>query len=175
MMKDAMRGETHYVGARQPFALVLLANGAGDALLLDAEVERALVLAKGGQPCRWSIDETARPPAVRWDADFRLTGSAELELRDEQGALVGTVAVDPDRFAAAMDEALGDTLLGDATFRQLFLGEGCEPITETLAVELVAAGHTHEQVEQARSAGAMYCRPRDTFLHSGFTSDDEAQ
>lgn len=49
--------------------------------------------------------------------------------------------------------------------RRVFMLEGCEPITPQLAEELTRPGRWDAYaVEEARELGAVYCRPRDSFL-----------
>lgn len=49
-------------------------------------------------------------------------------------------------------------------FRQLFGGEGVEPITESLIRELVSRGKSESDVRAFARLGFQYSRPRDSFL-----------
>jgi len=50
------------------------------------------------------------------------------------------------------------------TVRQIFGGEGQEPLTDALIDELVAEGMPRHDLQYARSQGAVYCRPRSSLV-----------
>src|SRR5262249_44859030 len=70
-------------------------------------------------------------------------------------------------------EQLADPYRFTPDVRQLFLGEGLEPITDTLIDELVAAGWTRERLIEARDLGHSYSRPRNSLITQIMSSDDE--
>jgi len=49
-------------------------------------------------------------------------------------------------------------------FRQIFMGEDCEPITAKLFVELLKKGITEKDLKFFITEGFNYCRPRNSFL-----------
>lgn len=52
----------------------------------------------------------------------------------------------------------------DADIRQIFLGEGSEPLTDELIDELVSGGWEREGIEYARDNGGAYSRPRHSLI-----------
>ena len=54
--------------------------------------------------------------------------------------------------------------VADKDFRQIFLGEDCEPIGARLFVELLKSGVDENELKFFVSHGFQYCRPRNSFL-----------
>jgi hypothetical protein len=48
--------------------------------------------------------------------------------------------------------------------RQIFFGEGTEPITDELIKELVEKGFPRNDLLYLKNEGAMYSRPRNSFI-----------
>jgi len=52
----------------------------------------------------------------------------------------------------------------DPEIRQIFLCEGCEPLTDVLIGELVARGWPKDDLNFARGARGVFCRQRNSIL-----------
>lgn len=52
----------------------------------------------------------------------------------------------------------------DLAFRQIFLSEGCEPITAKVVHEKLLQGMPEEDIQFLIDNDFVYCRPRDSFL-----------
>jgi len=50
-------------------------------------------------------------------------------------------------------------------FREVFLGEGAESITDDLIKELVNEGWNESELRSYQQEGAIYSRPRDSILY----------
>ena len=48
--------------------------------------------------------------------------------------------------------------------KQIFFGQDNEPITETLIAELTERGYKESDLKELQQMGAMYCRPRNSFV-----------
>ncbi len=50
-------------------------------------------------------------------------------------------------------------------FRELFLGDGAEPVTDELINELVDNGWSEVELRRYQQEGAIYSRPRNSMLY----------
>jgi hypothetical protein len=177
LVKDALKGETHYVFDHVPAPIVMLANGSMDSVALDPKSDQAVLLTSGGAVMPWKADATS----ISWSAKYRLSESG-LHVTPASGPEV-LVPVDRKR----LDECVAEALLpapevhvhdmddpdSQALFRQMFEGEGLEELTPDVAGELLANGWEQSDIDQAIAAGAMYSRPRKSLVYPGGSSEDD--
>ena len=177
LVKDALRGETHYVFDHVPAPIVMLANGSMDSVALDPKSDQAALLTSGGAELPWKADATS----ISWSARYRLSESG-LHVAPVGGTEV-LVPVDRKR----LDEVVAEALLpapdlhvhdmgepaSQELFRQMFEGEGLEDITPDVVKELLADGWEQSAIDQGIAAGAMFSRPRMSLLYPGGSSEDD--
>lgn len=177
LVKDALKGETHYVFDHVPAPIVMLSNGSKDAVALDPKSDQAVLLTSGGTEFAWKADATS----ITWSAKYRLSESG-LHVQPAGDTEV-LVAIDRKR----LDEVVAEAMLpapeihmhdmddpdSQALFRQMFKGEGMEELTPEVVKELLASGWEHSAIDEAIAAGAMYSRPRRSLVYPGGSSEDD--
>jgi hypothetical protein len=185
MTKDALRGETHYLAFFEPMPFVLLANGKHTGVLLASESTDCLLLAVDGEEVKWVIEGVGENTKVMWNATYVLQHGNLVATVKATGA-VHRIAVDEsllnDRIAESTEEYVDDG--GDLTvhdlgeldeqsmLRQIFLGEGLEPIDDANKAVLLAKGYSVEMINDAIAAGAQFSRPRQSMIYPVMNSDD---
>lgn len=166
--KDAIKGETHYVSYDNP-PMVFVADGQKNAFVLDAESNRAVVLAVEGNALEFEADDDS----LFWTAEYHIDGH-EIEFKSADGKVLSLPA-DAAKLAAAIadanEEPAGDvfrhdldTPEGQQFFDQVFGGEGLEAITPEAVQLLLAKGYEQSAIDEAVAAGAMFSRPRCSLL-----------
>lgn len=185
MTKDALRGETHYLAFFEPMPFVLLANGKHTGVLLASESTECLLLAVDGEEVKWVIEGVGDETKIMWNANYILQHGYLVATVKATGT-VHRISINEgllnDRIAESFDENVDDggelTVhdLGDpekqSMFRQIFMGEGLEPIDEANKAVLTAQGYSVEMINAAIAAGAQFSRPRQSMIYPMFFSDD---
>jgi hypothetical protein len=159
-MARAEKFDVKEVGPEAP-AYVLFSTTGGDAWLVNPPGKVAVCLCWQGERQVFSIDENNAGISVKWSAEYTTTKDFAFAVKSENPK-IGSRAI----FGypvAAIDE-IGNYFRFSPDVRQLFLGEGAEPLTDTLIHELVGKGWTRERLEQARRHGDVYSRPRNSLL-----------
>jgi hypothetical protein len=178
MTKDALRGETHYLTFFQPMPFVLLANGMHSGVLLASESTDCLLLAVDGEEVKWVIEGVGESTKVLWNATYVLQPGYLLATVKETG-VVHRISVDESLLNECITESTekygdegGDLTvhdLGDpdkqSMFRQIFMGEGLEPIGDANKAVLMAKGYSDEMINDAIAAGAQFSRPRQSMIY----------
>lgn len=185
MTKDALRGETHYLAFFEPMPFVLFANGKHTGVLLASESPDCLLLAVDGEEVKWVIEGVGENTKVVWNATYILQQGYLVATVKATGA-VHRITVDEgqlnDRITESTEEYMDDGVelsihdLGDpdkqSMFRQIFMGEGLEPIDDANKAVLMAKGYSVEMINDAIAAGAQFSRPRQSMIYPVMSSDD---
>ena len=150
--------------------LVLFSTEEGDAWVVHPVARKALCLCWRGKRQDFKIHEDRQGVAVMWDSDFRPAEDFGFAV-DSQNPKIGKQVIFGYPIEAI--ELVADPYRYTPEMRQIFLGEGLEPITDALIDELVQAGWTRERLIEARELGHSYSRPRNTILTQIMSSDDE--
>lgn len=178
MAKDALKGETHYLADVEPVPFVLFANGQQAAVLLSSESPDCLLLVAEGQEVNWAIEGEGEDTAVAWNATYilqpgcvvathKVTGVVH-KIPVDEGVLNNCIAESMDEYADDENDLTfhdPDDPDAQAMFRQLFLGEGLEPIDEANKVLLLSKGYSEEAINDAIAAGAQFSRPRTSMVY----------
>ena len=177
LVKDSLKGETHYVFEQLPTPIVRLANGARDSVVLDPKSDRAVLLLTNGSEHPWKGDAES----IEWTGRFRLSEDG-LHFTDANGKEV-VLAIDRKRLDEVIECALAPVPdvrfhdMGDpdsqAMFGHLFGGEGLESIGPEAVDLLLAKGFDQVAIDEGIAAGAMFSRPRVSMLYSPVSSDGE--
>lgn len=185
MTKDALKGETHYLAFFEPVPFVLLANGKQTGALIASESPDCLLLAIEGQEVKWAIEGEGEDTKFAWNATYTLETGC-LVVTDKVTGAVRRIPVDEgllhDRIAQSTkeyDDEKFDLTFHDpenpdaqAMFRQIFMGEGLEPIDDANKAILTAKGYSAEIINEAIAAGAQFSRPRQSMIYPILSSDD---
>ncbi len=156
IIKDALRGETHYVFESDP-AIVFVADR-GVALALDPLGEGATLLAREGQ----ELPYDATDDHLAWAASYRLTATG-LSLDGEvDGAL--QLTLDVAQLENAISSAKQDVADTRDELNRIF-GGGGEPLSPDLIDRLRIAGWRAEDLEDARTHGATYSPSTDSMIY----------
>lgn len=186
IQKDAIKGETHYIGEAWPLRFVVFANGVKDAALLDMTSRNALILAVSGQERAFSVNEEGHSPVIAWHGSFEVDGACVAITERATGAHV-RMTVDAELLYDAISRSTADEGDQDDESGDLFVhdydepvsgelldivvnGSGLVPITEDVAASLVASGYSRRQVAEAVAAGAKYSPARDSIFYPPETS-----
>ncbi len=185
MTKDALRGETHYLAFFAPVPFVLLANGRQTGVLIASESQDCLLLAVEGKEVKWVIEGEGEDTKIAWNATYALEPNC-LVATDKVTGAVHRIPIDEellkDRVAESTEELADenfDLTVHDANdpnaqamFRQIFMGEGSEPIDDANKAILMAKGYSEEMIIEAIAAGAQFSRPRQSMIYPIMSSDD---
>ncbi|MDP3351410.1 MULTISPECIES: hypothetical protein [unclassified Hydrogenophaga] len=179
IQKDAIKGETHYIGDPWPLRFVVFANGSKDAALLDITARQALILVEGGQEREFSINEDGPLPVIAWHGRFEVESDVVVITQDPTGASV-RMSVDPAALLDAIDRSSAregddeddglfvhdmDEPASGELLEMVLNGTGLVPITAEIAQSLVDSGYTSEQVAEATAAGAQYSPSRHSIFY----------
>jgi hypothetical protein len=168
IVKDALKGETHYVGLCDRAPRVVFSNGRGDAVLIDIESPVALPLVLGNVEQPRSVQDVGDALLISWTATYEMEADC-LKLTTPSGRF--TVAIDAVALAEAIEDAQAGDEGGDSDFDHVFGGVGLLEITDEVAAEMLSRGFSQASIDEARSSGAMYSRPRNSVLGPFISSE----
>jgi hypothetical protein len=153
-------------------SLVFFSTAEGDSWVVHPGARRALCLCWKGERQEFKIEEDNKGVAVPWNADYRPAEDYGFSV-DSQNPKIGKQVI----FGYPIEdiERIGDPFRYSPEVRQLFLGEGLEPLTDALIDELVAVGWAKERLIEARDQGMSYSRPRNSFITPLMSSEDEEE
>ncbi|HQR98229.1 MULTISPECIES: hypothetical protein [Comamonadaceae] len=185
MTKDALKGETHYLAFFEPVPSVLLANGKQTGALIASESPDCLILVVEGQEVKWAIEGEGEDTKIAWNATYTLETDC-LVATDKVTGAVHRIPIDEgllnDRIAQSTetyDDKDFDLTFHDpdnpdaqAMFRQIFMGEGLEPIDDANKAILMSKSYSEEMINEAIAAGAQFSRPRQSMIYPIMSSDD---
>lgn len=151
-----------------PSPLLLFSTERGDAWLLDPFKRYGLCLCWHSEAQPYSFRQSGRAMEIPWDTHYTTTEDYQFSIKSTNPK-VGTCIV--DGYPIDLIEEM-ERQKFSPDVRQIMLREGAEPITDELVEELVQRGWSRELVEQYRSQGMDYSRPRNTFLGPILTDED---
>ena len=175
IVKDALKGETHYIQAGLA-PIVWVADGNKNAFVLDATTDQAALLVLDGEEQAYA----ATTEAIQWDARYSVAG-AKIVLTQPVGRRVEFV-IDPDRLGDAIEVARDErssvhthdpaSSESQDLFAHIFGGQGLEPITPEAVSLLLAKGFDQASIDEAIAVGAGFSRPRVSMVYPMVHSDD---
>ncbi len=158
------------VGPEVP-AFVLFATTDGDAWLVNPPARAALCLCWQGERQAFSIEEDGAGILVKWDATYATTEDFGFDVKSENPRIGNRILFG---YPVSIIEGTEDQFRFPPDVRQIFLGEGQEPLTDALVDELVSKGWPRDRLEDARRQGMSYSRPRNSMITPIFSDEDEA-
>lgn len=150
--------------------LVLFSTAAGDAWIIHPGARRALCVCWRGERQNFAIEEDDRGVAVPWNSTYRPAEDFGFAVNSQNPKIGNQVVYG---YPIEQIEHIGDRFRFTPEVRQIFLGEGLEPITDTLIDELAEKGWPRERLIEAREQGLSYSRPRNSFITSPISDDDD--
>lgn len=163
IVKDAILGETHYIGLDDP-PLVLIADGKHNAFALSADSDHAIVLLLNGVPQNYVADETS--------ITFTQTYQIAQDLLSIDSIPSMRFVLDMQQFSRALFE-VKHSLAFDKEFSEVFLRDGSVDITDDVIPALKQMGLTESDIHGAIVSGAKYSPTRKGLLYPVMNDESE--